>query len=349
MKNKFLLLVFLLITNLSISQVTDVITNLDTAGITNLVHKDNYIYFTAYSHKKVYRFDYTATTPTAELVYQFNENPNFIYVKNNFLYVGVESPYKTYKIDLASPNVQPVLFANIAGPMAQISNDLYIGQYAAEKITKINLSTNSQTDVLTNYKPNFFSVYNDELYFTSNTANSLFKYNCGTENVTTILSGLNYASGIALNNENLFICESSGNTISYYSNPNFQLNNSIQLPPSSWPNGITIVNDYLYFIQTVSGKISKVELNSLNNPNSVLANESYYLPKNSLEVYPNPSNGIFEINTDMVDIKGATIYDMKGNLIENVTINNKKIDATHLSSGTYILNINDKNTKIVKI
>ena len=346
MKTKLLLFIVVLTTNLTFCQVVDVITNFNSAGITNLVHKDNYIYFTAYSHKKVYKFDYTASTPTVEVVYQFNENPNFIYTKNNILYVGVESPYKTYKIDLNSPNVQPIVLATIAGPMAQINNDLYIGQYVAEKISKIDLSTNVQTDILTGYKPNFFAINNNELYFTSNTANTLYKYNCGSNNVSTILSGLNYASGIVLNNENLFICESSGNTISYYSNPGFQFESTIQLPPSSWPNGITIVDDYLYFIQTVSGKISKVALNTLNSV--VLSdNNTAFLPKSEISVYPNPSNGVFEIKSEL-QIENAKIYDLKGNLVQNIFISNEKIDATQLNSGTYILNIDGINTKIIK-
>lgn len=346
MKNKLFLLVLLVMTKFSYGQVEDVITNFNSAGITNLVHKDNYIYFTAYSHKKVYKFDYTSTTPTVEVVYQFNENPNFIYTKNNVLFVGVESPYKTYTIDLNSQNVQPTVLAMIAGPMAQINNDLYIGQYAAEKITKIDLNTNIQTDILSNYKPNFFSVYNNELFFTSNTANALYKYNCSGNDVTTILSGLNYASGIVLNNENLFICESSGNTISYYSNPGFQLSSSIQLPPSSWPNGITIVNNYLFFIQTVSGKISKVALNTLNNTllsNNNIASQS----KKEISIYPNPSNGLFEIKSEL-QIENAKIYDLKGNLVQNISISNELIDATQLNNGTYILNIDGTNTKIIK-
>jgi hypothetical protein len=345
MKTKLFLLAAFLMINLNYGQVIDVITNFNSAGITNLAYKDNYIYFTAYSNKKVYKFDHTSTTPTVELVFQFNESPNFIYINNNILYVGVESPYKTYKIDLSSPNIQPIVIATIAGPMAQINNDLYIGQYVSEKISKINLLTSVVTDVLTNYKPNFFALLNNELYFTSNTANSLFKYDCTTNSVTTILSGLNYASGIVLNDENLFICESSGNSISYYSLPNFQMTSNIQLPPSSWPNGITIVNDDLYFIQTVSGKISKVALNSLNN--ATLDTSSPIKSSESLVVYPNPSNGIINLKSELQIEKGQ-IYDLKGNLVSTLNIKNNQIDISNLNTATYLLSVNGQTTKIVK-
>ena len=49
------------------------------------------------------------------------------------------------------------------------------------------------------------------------------------------------------------------NSISYYSLPNYQYTNIIQLSPSSWPNGSVIINDELYFTQTVAGKISKLQ------------------------------------------------------------------------------------------
>lgn len=347
MKTKLLLFVAVFLANVCYSQVTDVITNYNSAGITNLAYKDNYIYFTAFSQKKVYKFDYTSSTPNVELVYHFNENPNFIYIKDNTLFVGVESPYKTYKIDLSSPNVQPVHFASIAGPMAQINDELYIGQYSAEKISKINVQTSVQTDVLTNYKPNFFAVHNNELYFTSNAANALYKYNCTTNSVDTILSSLNYASGIVLNDESLFICESSGNTISYYSNPDFQLTNGIQLPSGSWPNGITIVNDHLYFIQTVSGKISKVALNSLSNNVPMLETYVPIKTAESLVVYPNPSNGIINLKSE-VQLEKGQIYDLKGNLVSSLNIQNNQIDISNLNTATYLLSVNGQTTKIVK-
>lgn len=345
MKTKLFLIAFLLITTLSNSQVIDVISNFNTAGITNLVHKGNYIYFTAYSHKKVYKFDYNSTTPTVELVYQFNENPNFIYIKGDILFVGVESPYKTYKIDLTVQNIQPIEIATIAGPMAQINNDLFIGQYVAEKISKINLSTNIKSDVLLNVKPNFFALLNEELYFTSNSTNTLNKFNCATNSATTTLSGLNYASGIVLNNDNLFICESSGNTISYYSLPNYQMTSNIQLPPSSWPNGITIVNDYLYFIQTVSGKISKVALNTLNT--NALSDAEFTKSTETVSVYPNPTNGIINIKSEN-QIDKVEIYDLKGNMVLNPKLSNNQIDASILSNGTYVMYADNKPTKIIK-
>jgi|GEM_PF-3593506 len=344
MKNKFLLLVLIVGFSFAYSQVTDVMTNLSSAGIANLTYKDNYIYFTSYTQKKVYKFDYTSTSPTAELVYQFNENPNYLFINDNILYVGVESPFKTYTIDLNCQNVQPVLFANICGPMVQMDNDLYIGQYVAEKIVKIDLSTNTQTDVLIGYKPNFFTLHDDELYFTSNTTNTIYKYNAQDNTTTNIMNNLNYASGIAMNDDFLLICESSGNSISYYSLPNYQYTNIIQLSPSSWPNGSVIIDDELYFTQTVAGKISKLQLDSLNTP---LSNNTPSKQSNSISIYPNPTNGLFTIKSD-IQIEKYEIYNVEGKLVQNSNVQNNKVDVSMLSNGTYMLLLDSKPITLVK-
>lgn len=339
---KTFILLLISIVNPIYSQVCDVLTNLNSAGIANIIHKDNYIYFTAYSQKKVYRFNKSLTSPICELVYQFNENPNFIYEKNNILYVGVESPFKTYKINLASEIIQPIILATIAGPMVQIDNDLLIGQYLLGKITKINLDTNIQTDILLGYKPNFFTLYNNELYFTSNTTNTLYKYNTSTDMLTVVLTNLSYAAGVAINDDYLFICQSTGNSILYYSQPNFEFESAIQLAPNSWPNGITIADNELYFVQTVAGKVSKVLLDS-SLSNTLF---SQHNPK-FVNIYPNPS--IDEINIESkYTFEKYEIYTVQGKLIQSSNIINNKINVSNLSKGHYILMLDKKPHKFIK-
>jgi hypothetical protein len=123
------------------------------------------------------------------------------------------------------------------------------------------------------------------------------------------------------------------------------MTSNIQLPPSSWPNGITIVNDHLYFIQTVSGKISKVALNTLNN--IVLDVKSNINRSESLVVYPNPSNGIINLKSEIQFHEGQ-IYDLKGNLVSNLNIQNNQIDISNLNTATYLLSVNGQTTKIIK-
>ena len=339
MKAKLLFLLFMC--NILTAQVVDVITNLNAAGVSNLTYKDNYIYFNAYSQKKIYRFDYTLPSPVPELVYTFNENPNFMYVSNNILYVGVESPYKTYKIDLSSSIIQPILIANIAGPMAQLGNELFIGQYVAGKISKLNLTTNTISDVILGFKPNFFTLKGDEIYFTSNHTNTLYKFNSTCNTPETLLSNLDYVSGIVFKDDILYICESMNNSISYYTQPEYRLDSLVQLAPSSWPNGNLIINDNLFFIQTSAGKISKIPLNT------ALSNNSYNTTNQSIVIYPNPA-------TDLITIKSNDnhtnykIFDNKGIIVQNSALSNNEINIANLSTGVYTLFLDNYSKTFIK-
>lgn len=341
MKAKLLILL-LLVSNLISAQVIDVVSNLESDGVSNLTYKGNYIYFNKYIQKKVYRFDYTSANNSPELVYSFNENPNFIYEKDNVLYVGVENSFKTYKIDLSVSNAQPIVIANVSGPMAQIGNYLYIGQYGDSKIVRLDLITNVQTDILVGYKPNFFTVKNNELYFTSNFTNKLYKLNVSTNSLEIILDNLNYSSGIVMNDDFLFICESSGNSISFYSQPSFQIDNLYQLGQNSWPNGIININDDLYFVQTVAGKISKL---TLNRP---LSNSSFTNTKSLItKVYPNPTTDKLSINSAQTFEKYG-IYDSKGVLILNSKLVNNEINVSSLSKGVYSLVLDNYSQTFIK-
>ncbi len=339
MKTKLLLL--LLVTNFVFCQVTDVLTNFNSAGLSNLTFRSNYIYFNSYVEKKVYRFDYTLTNPIVELVYQFSENPNFVYIENDNLFVGVENPFKTYKIDLNSDDLNAQFLANVAGPMIQINNDLYIGQYSVSKIVKIDLTTSVQTNLLVGYKPNFFTVCENKLYFTSNYTNTLYKYDVNSGTLDTVLSNLNYASGIVMNEELLFICESSASSISIYSNPSFQFQTLVQLQPNSWPNGVVLIGNDLFFVQTIAGKISKMPINTF------LGNSSFLEPDPKIKIYPNPTVEVINIDSKYTFEK-YRIYNNEGKLIQKSKITNNKINVSELSKGQYVLMLDKHSNTFLK-
>lgn len=339
MKTKLLLL--LLATNFVFSQVTDVLTNYNSAGLSNLTYKNNYIYFNSYVEKKVYRIDYTTSNPIVEIVYQFNENPNFVYIENDNLFIGVENPFKTYKIELNSDDFYPQLIANVAGPMAQINDELFIGQYTGSKIVKINLTTEIQSDVLVGYKPNFFTVHDNKLFFTSNYTNSLYQYDATTGILNTVLNNLNYASGIVMNDELFFVCESSASSISVYSNPTFEYQTLTQLQPNSWPNGAILIENELYFVQTIAGKISKMPIASFLSTSNV-ANGT---PK--VTIYPNPTAEIININSKYIFEK-YSIYNNEGKLIQNSSVIDNKINISNLSKGQYTLVLDKNSQRFIK-
>jgi hypothetical protein len=86
--------------------------------------------------------------------------------------------------------------------------------------------------------------------------------------------------------------------------------------------------------------------------------ESFSLMKNTLDdenliVYPNPSNGIFNINLESVNNKYETIevYNLLGEKVFSETINNRAnvtIDLSQFSSGYYIARVKSEE-KIVQL
>lgn len=80
-------------------------------------------------------------------------------------------------------------------------------------------------------------------------------------------------------------------------------------------------------------------------------NEFYF--NNKLKIYPNPTNGIFTIQSFFDNSITGKIYDVLGKqVLKSLLINNgmNTIDITDLNKGIYLLKINDLNeTKTVKI
>ena len=74
--------------------------------------------------------------------------------------------------------------------------------------------------------------------------------------------------------------------------------------------------------------------------------------KANLDIFPNPSTGIFTIQTNNMDIETIEIYSLQGNLIYKQAINNSEsiIDLSNLSKGSYFLKaINTTQTETTKI
>ncbi|MES2748741.1 MAG: T9SS type A sorting domain-containing protein [Bacteroidota bacterium] len=82
-----------------------------------------------------------------------------------------------------------------------------------------------------------------------------------------------------------------------------------------------------------------------------LATDSFDL--NTLSIYPNPSNGIFTINSGNFPIEKIEVYDVTGKIINvenNVQMSNNSsvLDLTHVATGLYFVRITSNNQKTVK-
>ena len=69
-----------------------------------------------------------------------------------------------------------------------------------------------------------------------------------------------------------------------------------------------------------------------------------------LHVYPNPSKGLFRVNSDSSDEKKVRIYDTFGKLIFEASVfQNQDIDLTPYQDGVYLLRIEQKDFQTAEV
>ena len=67
----------------------------------------------------------------------------------------------------------------------------------------------------------------------------------------------------------------------------------------------------------------------------------------SFEVYPNPNNGIFTIESKELTSSIIDVYDLLGQKVKSIQISSTKtlIDLSNFPKGVYLLIYTDKNKK----
>ncbi len=85
--------------------------------------------------------------------------------------------------------------------------------------------------------------------------------------------------------------------------------------------------------------------------NGVLSNQNFEL--NNITIYPNPSNGIFQISLGNIQPTAIDVYDLTGKVIfsqKSVTISDYEasLDLSNISQGVYFVKITADNQNIVK-
>ena len=58
---------------------------------------------------------------------------------------------------------------------------------------------------------------------------------------------------------------------------------------------------------------------------------------NELGVYPNPSDGVVNLNTGQTSLTGVNLFDVSGRLIESFTADVNVIDLSDKAKGVYLL------------
>ena len=100
---------------------------------------------------------------------------------------------------------------------------------------------------------------------------------------------------------------------------------------------VTIPGDYSIYFDRLTGEYNFFLL---------LGKENF--DQSQYSAYPNPSENIWHLQTRRENILSIVIYDVTGNLINQITVNDRKcsIDCSHLSPGLYFAKINTNSELI---
>ena len=115
----------------------------------------------------------------------------------------------------------------------------------------------------------------------------------------------------------------------------------------NWSNGAT--TEDINGLAGGSYTVIVTDTNGCNDTLTVIVSSTFGIAENEtneLNVYPNPSEGMFYIQTDvkitgefsmsMIDLHGKIVYSLQGTINNNLIT----IDATKLAAGTYLIQLN---------
>ena len=176
-----------------------------------------------------------------------------------------------------------------------------------------------------------------------------------TGDVTTIVGGFNYPEDIAIDNMNVIYVADTDNsaikkvdqfgTVTSYAGGTFgDTDGDIATAEFGYTSGVTFHANELVFCDLANNKIKKISSQTSNRvPVNVdvttLGTSNFDV--HSFKIYPNPSTGIFTIDTkEEVQIE---VFDLVGKMIkkENIHIGVNSIDVTNYANGVYLLRVNN--------
>jgi hypothetical protein len=67
----------------------------------------------------------------------------------------------------------------------------------------------------------------------------------------------------------------------------------------------------------------------------------------NLNIYPNPTNGLLNMNSRNNNVKKAQLFDITGRMVKDINVNSSTIDITSFPSGIYMLKLDFKSSSII--
>jgi len=139
-----------------------------------------------------------------------------------------------------------------------------------------------------------------------------------------------------------------------YSNPTNNNLNDIESKFEFWGgNTGELTTSYIPFLFNSEQKIQKgrrMQISYKVDPDTTLFTNVLNNSNQSIPVYPNPSDGIFYINTQKHTINSWIVSDIKGQIlkIQNQSFQSGVIDLTDFPKGIYILRVTTPNEHLIQ-
>jgi len=132
----------------------------------------------------------------------------------------------------------------------------------------------------------------------------------------------------------------TGGTLQYAPNPGTlgRHDQDVTLPAYHFRG---LIDDFRYWDRALVSSDIDTLCNNILSVQNLNANEVL-----DLNIYPNPSDKIINVQTDRTDISNVLMYDLAGKFISSYTFSTK-IDVSSIESGIYVLNFVDSQSNLL--
>jgi hypothetical protein len=122
--------------------------------------------------------------------------------------------------------------------------------------------------------------------------------------------------------------------------PVFQMSNDFFIP-------ISTAGDYMINVRIFHSSSQTTCDYFANGPAatvSFLSKSSFEVERNKPKIFPNPTTGLIEINSQLTTPKIIQVYDASGKLVKKITnLSTNYLDLSDLTNGLYLLRMENQN------
>ncbi len=349
MKYTYITLIFSVITQIALAQITTVVNNLDVPSRCLLIGDE--LYFS--QDNEVSKIDLTDTNPIPVVVESILQRPEGLAISGNELYIAAFENGDIYKIDLTEENPYPTFVVSSGQTPNMLllhGTDLYYTDNTGGSLYRFNINwpLNTSAELVTSaftdgpigleIKDNYLYI-SEAITFGGGRLHRL-DLTSPMPVLEELLNNLERPIGMEFRGNDLYIAQMDGDNIIKVDVTQTPMVAEEVIAINS-PTDITFYNDTMYIIRWSDNVISKVDLDQLSITE---------VEKPKIALTTNPVRRYLEF-TGIVTPKPYSVYDINGRMLKagKIDAHNPTIDVSTLSHGSYFVNVEAVHLKFLKI